>query len=769
MIENLAGRADAPSPATLCIVLSEHLTSHYTGPLAEGAVATAIALGHRLVLYSPLHLALDRSDFTLADLPLLPQGVDAYLLPAYVADDVIAFCKRNGAAVLTYAGVHPELPSIGPDNRSAARAAVAHLIGHGRRRIVHVAGPRLSGEAVERHAGYRDALEAAGIPYDPALVVRGEFRVGESRDSIARLIAAGVAFDGVFAGNDLSARGAADALQAAGLHIPDDVALIGFDDAAGIEAVQPPLSTVRQSSFEIGRQAVLALSAARYDSIAIESPLVLRESCGCRPHSIARAPEWDAELAMRLGAGQGPIVMPPAVREWMELIDTPIERLNDWMATLDIWMAAARANGWYMPALRDALDIWRAWQIDRDVNAARVEALHATARDRLSLANERYAQRIRLDRDDRMNIITYLIDMLRERPAEQALDIVLQAIVRSGARRAITVQRLIDGALSAYLAAPGRQMRAWMGDPLAFPSDDWLEAGETLLLMPLKNDAEGRIGLIGLVERDARGRLDLDDLLLRSIGTFRSIALLNETLRELDVARSVQQSLLPRRVPEHADLDIAGASRTARQVGGDLYGYYTRPDDSLALAVGDVAGKGMPAALLMSACVAALAGAMQSDLSPGRALLRIHEILLLSIGRGQNAAIGLVYLDGRKAKVASAGAIAPVLYHNAGASLLEVGGLPLGTSLSARLPYNELTIDLASGDMLILSSDGIVEAMNARGEMFGFERFLAAIEAGPASGADAMLQHLFRTVDSFVGDAEIHDDMALVVVRYAPG
>jgi sigma-B regulation protein RsbU (phosphoserine phosphatase) len=83
------------------------------------------------------------------------------------------------------------------------------------------------------------------------------------------------------------------------------------------------------------------------------------------------------------------------------------------------------------------------------------------------------------------------------------------------------------------------------------------------------------------------------------------------------------------------------------------------------------------------------------------------------------------------------------------------------------MPYREVEEHLAFGDMLILSSDGIVEAMNDQGEMYGFERFEAAIACGPSDSAQTLLTHLFADVATFVGEAEMHDDMAMVVARYS--
>jgi len=247
--------SDRAAPTT-CVVLSEHLSNHYVGPLVAGAVAAAAALGTRLILISPLSIYLNRRDFTLADLPLLPQQVDTYLAPANIAEEVVAYCRNAGAGLLTYAGVRPGLPTIGPDNHSGGRLATAHLIAHGRRRIVHLAGLPDSDEAHERLAGYREALDAAGIRFDPSLVAYGYFRIEEAEDATAQLLRDGVRFDAIFAANDLEARGAMHVLSRAGLRIPEQVAIVGFDDAPVASVHRPAITTIRQDGIAAGRRAM---------------------------------------------------------------------------------------------------------------------------------------------------------------------------------------------------------------------------------------------------------------------------------------------------------------------------------------------------------------------------------------------------------------------------------------------------------------------------------------------------------------------------------
>jgi LacI family transcriptional regulator len=758
---------DSAAP-TICVVLSEHLSNHYVGPLAHGAIAAAAALGARLILYSPLSIYLDRRNFTLADLPLLPQRVDAYLAPANVADEVLRFCGRAGATLLTYAGKRPGLPTIGPDNRAGGRMATAHLIAHGRQRIVHLAGLPDSDEAHERMAGYRDALEAAGRPYDPALVVYGCFRVQEAEDAVAQLLRDGTAFDAIFAANDLEARGAMRVLARAGRRVPGDVAIVGFDDAAGSNELDPPLTTIRQSAFQIGWDALTILAASTRQPIpertATRVQLVVRQSCGCAPASAA-AGDWAERLAGRFGSGQAPLVSGEDVLAWTAGLEQALDSAGDTAAAVAAAIDDVERRGGYVPALRDYLENWHTRQVAAGADRLRTLAAAAAAKDALADLLESRAVREQLERGRRMDAITYVMDLLREYNHEQSIEPVLRYMFASGPIAALSAQR---GATPESIGAQrvsAAGVEQWQGPAAAFPPAGWLAPSQTMLVMPVESGAQQRM-LFGVVENAGRAYFQLDDQLLRSINTYRSITVLDETRRELDAARSVQLSLLPRQAPESASYDVAGATRAARQVGGDLYGYYTRAAGGLALALGDVAGKGMPAALLMSACATALAGTIQSDMPPGSTLTQIHHMLLPSIGRGQNAAICLAYLDGPRVRLANAGTVAPIVRDRDGARVVDVGGLPLGTPLSALRPYAEAELRLAPGDMIILSSDGIVESLDEGGQLYGFERLVAAIAAGPNDSAQHMLDYLFDAVLAFGGEAEMHDDMAIVVARY---
>jgi serine phosphatase RsbU (regulator of sigma subunit) len=193
-----------------------------------------------------------------------------------------------------------------------------------------------------------------------------------------------------------------------------------------------------------------------------------------------------------------------------------------------------------------------------------------------------------------------------------------------------------------------------------------------------------------------------------------------------------------------------------------------------AIAVGDVSGKGMPAALLMAVSMASFQAIIGQGLAPKDLLTHLDgAIALYTRTTGQNCA--LVYMEITPPllnnqegvmRVANAGCMMPIIRRVDGSvSWIEVYGTPLGMELSAEVGYQEVEIALASGDLIILTSDGVVEANNELGEMFGFDRFEEAVATGPNTGAEAMLEHLKAAVAAFVGKTEPHDDLTIVVVQ----
>jgi len=210
----------------------------------------------------------------------------AMLVSLHGADPLPGFLAERGVPVVV--GGRPTRGSpvdvVDVDNIQGALQAVRHLIGLGRRRIVTVTGPLDMAPSQDRLSGYRSALAEAGIHHDPALELAGDFDQGIAREVVERFIAAGGKFDAVFAASDAMALGAMTAAQRAGLRVPQDVAVVGYDDSPLAQFSDPPLSSVRQPIEEMGREmarAMLAqLGASRQvpRSVVLATELVVRGS-----------------------------------------------------------------------------------------------------------------------------------------------------------------------------------------------------------------------------------------------------------------------------------------------------------------------------------------------------------------------------------------------------------------------------------------------------------------------------------------------------------
>lgn len=179
------------------------------------------------------------------------------------------------------------IPHIHFENKAGARHIVDHLIEmHARKRIVFLAGPPGNEDSYWREAGYRAALEAHGLPVDPDLIVPGNFEDADAQKAVESLLAKGISFDAIFAGDDDSAIGAITALTNAGSHVPTDIAVVGFDDLPTARFCNPPLTTVRATIGEAGYQSTQIL-AKLINGLEVEkmtllpTELVLRKSCGC--------------------------------------------------------------------------------------------------------------------------------------------------------------------------------------------------------------------------------------------------------------------------------------------------------------------------------------------------------------------------------------------------------------------------------------------------------------------------------------------------------
>jgi predicted ester cyclase len=237
--------------------------------------------------------------------------------------------------------------------------------------------------------------------------------------------------------------------------------------------------------------------------------------------------------------------------------------------------------------------------------------------------------------------------------------------------------------------------------------------------------------------------------------------------QELRVAQRIQQASLPREVPTLEGWQISPYYQPAREVGGDFYDFHFLSEGQLGVVVGDATGKGVPAALVMATTCGMLQLAAQASdsSSPGEVLERVNEALLARIPPNMFVTCFYAIVDSKSGSLsyANAGHDLPYVRRGGGdCEELRARGMPLG--LMPGMSYEEKEITLQAGEAALFYSDGLVEAHDPKGEMFGFPRLRALVAEHAEEGAleDLLLEELY----SFVGDGwEQEDDITLVMLR----
>jgi sigma-B regulation protein RsbU (phosphoserine phosphatase) len=246
---------------------------------------------------------------------------------------------------------------------------------------------------------------------------------------------------------------------------------------------------------------------------------------------------------------------------------------------------------------------------------------------------------------------------------------------------------------------------------------------------------------------------------------------------ELEIAREVQNQLLPKSVPVSKTLKLTAACRPARMVSGDYYDYLNLEEPRLALAIGDVAGKGISAALLMATvqssmraqlragCELAQAGGAPSDLSPAALVSRLNQQLHAYTSPEKFSTFYFALYDDSTGVMTytNAGHLPPMLVRGGEVSRLEVTGTIIGAFPFSR--YEESILPLAPGDLLVCFTDGITEPENEYGEMFGEERLIELILRHARGEGEELIEAVMDAVCHWTASPELYDDMTMLVAR----
>src|SRR5215213_17244 len=263
-------------------------------------------------------------------------------------------------------------------------------------------------------------------------------------------------------------------------------------------------------------------------------------------------------------------------------------------------------------------------------------------------------------------------------------------------------------------------------------------------------------------------RFSSEGKVVESWDSYDQLSLMRQSIeQELRVARSIQQALLPQGLPQLEGWQITPYYQPAREVGGDFYDFFELDEGRMGVVEGDATGKGMPAALVVSATSSMLRAVAQAlgSSSPGEVLSRVNEVLLARIPPNMFVTCIYAVLDPSSGLLvyANAGHDLPYLWRGGYAEELRARGMPLG--LMPKMSYEEKETFLGAGEEVLFYTDGLIEAHNPQGEMFGTPRLRSLLSEHPMDGA-SLSATLMGELYPFTGEGwEQEDDITLLTLE----
>lgn len=711
----------------------------------------------------------------------------------------------------------PGAPSLIVDNALGMAAGVQHLVEHhGRQRIAFIAGPKASPESNDRLAGYKQVLMSHGIPVREELIEYGEFTLPSGRAAMRRLMEKQVKFDAVVAANDYMALATIEVLRSAGLRVPDDVAVCGFDDVNAAACATPSLSSLRQPLWQLGANAVKTI-VAQWEGRSVPEctstplDLVVRESCGCQ-HAV---PPTEAPRRRELGL----LDMLQRQQHQFEarlkpLVQVPNEALGEWPQRLfSAIVEEVQSPGHLVPAfellLNDAQSV--------GVNLSEFQRVITEARRGLQILEQPGERGVpeHIWHQARVHCSDRAVQMLGRQRIEEQQTIAL--LGRSSERLAtsLSTPRLRD-VLAQELPALGIQTAAVSlavdpskpeeltplllledGKPIEVPTTkiSALElAPDRVFEATERNPSPGRIVLPLTFEADFLGVAVLDTQCITSLYSairqqmgaalkgahlhrqvIEQIAVRERFERErlLEAARlasELQTSLNPVD-PVVSGLEIAARLVPAAEAGGDYYDVLPTSDGAW-IGVGDVTGHGLNAGIIMIMLQSMITGLvhLNPNMAPAELVVAVnrglHDGIHQRLNRDDHATlIVLKYTtDGR---CVFAGAHEPPIVYRAATGkceIIEPAGFWVGAVPEIEALTSDAEFRLEDGDVMVLYTDGLVEPRNAHNEQFGIERLAEHVERCGTSSPAEILERLFTAARDWTNDWT--DDVTLMVIRY---
>lgn len=739
-------------------------------------------------------------------------------------DNLTRYLERYRPLPIVSTAYHlPDFPSIVVDNETGMRAVLEHLVvGHGHRRIAFVRGPSGNQEAQRRFAVYREVLKDHSLTYDPSLVYEGTFLRRSGIDAACWFIDHNIRFDSLVAANDLMALGALATFQSRGVRVPDSFAIAGFDDVEEARFSAPQLTTVRQPFRALGREAVrLALAQVEGipvpDKISLPSQLVIRRSCGCLAdggenellNGASIAPSASRTDVMRRFVSafrsleqEGVYIDERTVvglfeALLLELEDEGPHAFTTWLTDLIRSQGGDDLAPWnqVVSIMYRTIAAWTATDPSRRARADRIQrqvrlsigdiAEVVQGQQRLRLG----AQAVELSETSKALTSTFEIDSLRQTLVEHIPRLHIPACFVS------LYERPSSPLTSAQLQVAYDEHRPEVADAVGHRFDtpslapSGLLFGEqrcTYVIQSLFFERR-QLGFAafqmgppeGLIYEALRDQISgalNGSLLMAQVveeGKLRQIAEREQAEKEMRIAVQVQTMILPR-APQVARLELAALMLPAVNVGGDYYDILPA-EDGCWIGIGDVAGRGLGSGLIMLMIQSAVTALVsrEPNISPSDIVKSLNSVIFHNVHdrlRQSEHATFCVIRYRQNGSLVFAGAHEDILVYRARTrqcDLLSTSGIWLGLLPDIADATRDEFGHLEDGDVLLLYTDGIVEARDAHEKLYGHERLMAEFERVGGRPVAEICDHLVNCVRRWMSIQE--DDMTLLVARYKRG
>ncbi len=314
------------------------------------------------------------------------------------------------------------------------------------------------------------------------------------------------------------------------------------------------------------------------------------------------------------------------------------------------------------------------------------------------------------------------------------------------------------------------------------PCKEVFDRLEATLIVPLIYEDQ-LTGLISLGEKKSGKFYRKEDInLLNTLANQGAVAIENAMMieeviekermeEELSIARDLQTSMLPAECPTIEGFEIAAYSLSAMEVGGDFYDFIDMGENKAGMVIGDVTGKSVSGALVMSASRSVFRMLSEEELSVEEIMIRANRRTKKDIKSGMFVALlyAVLNAEDRTLSLCSAGQTQPIYWSSetGETKLVETKGDTFPLGILEDVGYKETQLHILPGDKVVLYTDGIVEAMNDKEEMFGFDRLLEVVQEARSMTADSLLKKILHTVNEFAGGAAQHDDLTVIVLSAA--